>query len=190
MDYMYNVFQPQVPLDEIRILLYAQMYKIHTCNILEGKCCCTNCYKALNRATISMIYKGYMMSSDTTRKGYLHSSMFEDIGGGNYQLQSHGPIDELKDVPAGGTTLNSMHAGLMDKKQLAKAKRDYDKMNRSPPVPKQKEPSPKHKPELNVKVHGIPVMRPRKRDLKCSVCRKIYHLVKELNVHIKQSSKI
>ena len=98
-DYLYNVVQPQVPLDEIRILLYTHMYKIHTCVILEGKYWCTNCDESLNRATIYMIYKGHLRFSDATRKRSLNGSMFEDIGGGNYQLQSHGPIDEPKDVP-------------------------------------------------------------------------------------------
>ena len=36
-DYLFNVVQPQVPLDEIALLLYACMYKIHICVILEGK---------------------------------------------------------------------------------------------------------------------------------------------------------
>ena len=138
---MYNVVQPQIPLDELGILLYAWMYKIHTCIILEGKYWCTNHDEALNRATIYMIYKGHMMFSDTTRKGSLYSSMFENNCGGNCQLRSYGPLNEPKDVPGGRTTLNSMHAGLMDEEQLAKAKCD-DKMNRPPPFPK-----PKKKPQ-------------------------------------------
>ena len=36
-DYMYNVVQPGVPLDEIGILLFANLYKIHIAIILEGK---------------------------------------------------------------------------------------------------------------------------------------------------------
>ena len=183
-DYMHNVVQPQMPLDEIGLLLYARMYKIHLCVILEGKYWCTNRDDALNKATIHMIYKGHMMFDDTTRKGSLHSSMFEDIDGGKYQLRSHGPIDEQKFVAGTRTTLNSMHAGLVDKKQLAQAKHDYEKINRPTAAPKHKKTTPKA--QLNVKVHGIPVRSRHQRDLKCPVCRNIYHMVKDLNEHIKE----
>ena len=72
---MCNVVQLQVPLDQIRILLYAHMYKIHLCVILEGKYWCTNSDVALKRATIYNFYKGHMIFSDTTRRGSLHSSV-------------------------------------------------------------------------------------------------------------------
>ena len=55
-DYMYNVVQPGVLLNEIGILLYARMYKIHIAIILEGKYWTTNKDKALNCATIYLIY--------------------------------------------------------------------------------------------------------------------------------------
>ena len=44
---------------------------------------------------------------------------------------------------------------------------------------------PKGKPILRVKVHGIPVRKQRKWDLKCPMCKQVYHLVKEVNDHIK-----
>ena len=81
-EYMYNVVQPQMPLDEIGILLYERMYKIHICVILEGKHWCKNWDEALNKAKIYMIYKGHMQFNDMTRKGSLHSSMFEEVAGG------------------------------------------------------------------------------------------------------------
>ena len=49
-NYMYNVVQPGVPLDEIGILLYAHMYKMHIAVILEGKYWTTNQDEELNRA--------------------------------------------------------------------------------------------------------------------------------------------
>ena len=53
---MYNVVQPGVPLDEIRILLYAHMYKMHIAIILEGKYWTTNQDEALNHAKIYLIF--------------------------------------------------------------------------------------------------------------------------------------
>ena len=131
---------PQVPLDEIGILLYEQMYKIHVCVILEGKYWCTYQDEALSRAKIYMIYKGHMQFNDTTRKGSLHSGMLEEVAGGSYQLQTHGPIDEEKDAPLGRTTLNSMCEGLKDQKQLDKVQHEFDKMYKPAPVPKPKNP--------------------------------------------------
>ena len=107
--------------------------------------------------------------------------MFDETGGGTNQLHSHGPVNEPKEAPPGRTTQNSMQAGLMDEKQLQKAKCQFEKNEQASSYPEAKKPSPKHKPELEVQVHGIPVQRPRKRDIKCPVWKKIYHLVKELN---------
>ena len=81
-----------MPLDKIGILFYARMYKIHIAIILEGKYWTTNRDKALNKATIYLIYCGHMQFFDTTRKGSWHSSLFDELPGGTYQLQSHGPI--------------------------------------------------------------------------------------------------
>ena len=188
-DYLFNVVQPQVPLDEIALLLYAHMYKIHICVILEGKYWCTNQDKALNRATIYLIYQGHMQFSDTTRKGSLHSSMFEEVAGGTYQLRSHGPIDEPKESAGGWTTLNSMRAGLMEEKEIQKVKHEHDKINRILQEHKnsKSKPKPQKKPKLNVELHGIPVRKPRKRDFNCPVCKEIYHLMKDLNKHIKEN---
>ena len=75
---------------------------------------------ALNRVTTYLIYQGDMQFSDTMRKGPLHSSMFE-VGGGSYQLYSHGPIGEPKEPAGGWTTLNSMRAALVEEKVLEKS---------------------------------------------------------------------
>ena len=90
-DYMYNVVQPHVPLDEIGILLYARMYKIHIAVILEGKYWTTNTDETLNCTTLYLVYLGKMKFNDTTRKGSWHSSLFEELPSGNYLLRSHGP---------------------------------------------------------------------------------------------------
>ena len=107
---MYNVVQPGVPLDEIGILLYAHMYKMHIAIILEGKYWTTNQDEALNHAKIYLIYCGHMQFFDTTRKGSWHSSMFDELPGGTYQLRSHGPIEDPFQKPPSTTrtTFNSM----------------------------------------------------------------------------------
>ena len=105
-----------------------------------------------------------MQFSDTTRKGSLHSSMFEEVAGGTYQLHSHGPIDEPKESAGGRTTLNSMRAGLMEEKEIQKVKHEYDKINRILQEHKnsKSKPKPQKKPKLNVELHGIPVRNPEK----------------------------
>ena len=154
---------------------------------LEGKYWCTNRDQALNRATIYMIYRRKMVFNDTTRKGSLHSSMFQEVAGGTYQLCSHGPVDEPKDAPSTRTTLNSMSAGLMEEKDLLKTKHEYNKMHQPKPTPQPTKEKPKRgKPRLQVKVHGIPVCTPWKRDIKCPVCKQVFNLVKDVNLHVKQ----
>ena len=36
-DYMDYIVQPQVPIDEIAIVLLAHMWKVHVCILIEGK---------------------------------------------------------------------------------------------------------------------------------------------------------
>ena len=117
---------------------------------------------------------GHMQFSDTTRKGSLHSSMFEEVTGGTYQLCLHGPIDEPKESAGGRTTLNSMCAGLMEEKEIQKVKCEYDKINRILQEHKNSEgkPKPQKKPKLNVELHGIPVHKPRKRILNALCVKK------------------
>ena len=107
-DYMYNVVQPHIPLDKIGIVLYARMYKIHIAVILEDKYWTTNRDEKLNHATLYLVYLGKMQLYDTTRKGSWHSLLFEELPSGNYELRSHGPIDERTKAPVTRTTLNSM----------------------------------------------------------------------------------
>ena len=76
-----------------------------------------------------------MVFNDTTRKGLLHSSMFQEVAGGTYQLRSHGPVDEPEDTPPKRTTLNSMSAGLMEEKDLLRVKCECNKMHQTKPTP-------------------------------------------------------
>ena len=116
-----------------------------------------------------------MQFFDTTRKGSWHSSMFDELPGGTYQLHSHGPIeDPFKKAPSTTrTTFNPMRASVSGDKELECVKCQFDKMNRPNPknwdMPK---PSgePRKKPKLNVNISGIPHRRPQKWAMKCPVC--------------------
>ena len=192
-DYMYNVVQPHVPLDEIGVLLYARMYKIHVAVILERKYWTTNRDETLKRATLYLVYLGKMKFNDTTRKGSWPSSLFQELPSGNYQLRSHGPIDEPTKAPVTSrTTLNSMQAGLTSTKDLQRVKCEYDKMH----LPRHKPTQPEHVPDcqkakakrkLHVQVHRLQVRKPRNRALKCPVCGQVFHLIKEVDGHVKQA---
>ena len=114
--------------------------------------------------------------------------MFQEVAGGTYQLCLHGPIDEPKDTLPTRTTLNSMSAGLMEEKDLLRVKREYNKMHQTKPTPQPTKEKPKRgKPRLQVKVHGITVCTPQKRDIKCPVCKQVFNLVKDVNLHVKQA---
>ena len=141
------------------------MYKIHIAIILEGKYWTTNKDKALNCVTSYLIYCGHMQFFNTTRKGLWHSSMFDQLPGGMYQLCSHGPIDDpfKKPLSTGRTTLNSMGVVVTGDKELQHVKCEFDKINKPKPKnPDKPKPSgqPKQQTKLNVEIHRIPVRRP------------------------------
>ena len=89
---------------------------------------------------------------DTTRKGSWHSSMFDELPGGTYQLHSHGPIeDPFKKPPSTTRTIfNSMQAGVSGDKELECVKHEFDKINRPKPK-KLNMPKPSAKPRGQVK---------------------------------------
>ena len=76
-DYMDMIMVPQMPIDEIGIVVLAHMYKMHVCIFLEGKYFTMNCDEALNKASICLIYVEKNTFLDTTRKGSIHWSIIE-----------------------------------------------------------------------------------------------------------------
>ena len=88
MDY---IVQPQVPIDEIAIVLLSRVWKIHVCVFLEGKYWTTNKDEALNKATIYLAYLGKNVYHDTTRKGSLHWSVMQ-ASKRSYNLHKPQPI--------------------------------------------------------------------------------------------------
>ena len=190
-DYMYSIVQPQVPIDEIGIVLLARMYKMHVCIFLEGKYFTTNRDEALNKATIYLIYVGKNTFLDT-RKGSIHWSIMEQPES-SYDLCEHKksvkkPVLEKPnpEPQCHHKTLNSLQAGLTDEKAKHAARREYQKLNFNRPTKCSQGP-PIVKPkcgQLEVKHHGLLKHRKRDRKLKCPVCFSVFILIKDLNMHV------
>ena len=70
-----------------------------------------------------------MNFSDATREGSLHSHLFEELPGGQYQLRLGGPVESPKSH-TGRKTLNTVRAALIGDKELAKAKREFEKLTK------------------------------------------------------------
>ena len=71
------ICEPQAPIDEVAIVLFPCMYKIHVCIFLEGKYFTTNRDQALNKATMYLVYCGKNTFYDTAWKDSLHWSLVE-----------------------------------------------------------------------------------------------------------------
>ena len=191
MDY---IVQPQVPIDEIAMVLLARMWKIHVCIFLEGKYWTTNLDQALDKATFYLAYVGKNVYCDTTRKGSLHWSIMEaphkkyNIRKPQPKLPTDSPVEAP--LPSGHKKLNSLQAGLTDDKAKRAAQWEYHRLN--PKVPRTPKPSsapmgknkkaPKGK--LHIQHHGIPKCHPRMRKLKCPVCSEVFSQIKDLNNHV------
>ena len=74
-EYCQTIVQPQWPLDEIAIALFARMYKIHICVFVEGKLWTTNRNQAINGANIYLVYCGKLKFLDTVQKGSLNEAL-------------------------------------------------------------------------------------------------------------------
>ena len=162
-DYMDWIVEPQVPIDEIGIVLLAHEYKMHVCIFLEGKYFTSNCDEALNKVSMYLIYVGKNTFLDTARKGSIHWSIMEQPES-SYDLhkcrKSIKPVLEKPnpEPKCGHKTLNSLQAGLTDDKAKHAARRKYQKLNFNPATKSRQEPQlakPKCR-QLKVKHHGIP----------------------------------
>ena len=190
------IVQSQTPIDEVAIVLLARMWKIHVCVFLEGKYWTTNKDLALNKASIYLVYVGKNTFYDTTRKGSLHWSLVEapDITYNLRKLKTKSPEKSTTPAPVGRKTLNSLRAGLMDDTAKWAAEREYKKLNAEPRPsakiqPKKPVKKPKLQGKLKVQHHGIPKHQPRTRKLKCLVCKELFILIKELNIHVRGKHK-
>ena len=90
-EYCQNIVQPQWPLDEIAIALFARMYKIHICVFVEGKFWTTNRNQAINGANIYLVYCGKLKFLDTVRKGSLNEALLNKSPAAQYYFRSNSP---------------------------------------------------------------------------------------------------
>ena len=178
--------KPQWPLDEIALVPFEQLYKIHICVFLEGKYWTTNRDESLKEATIflSIVRTLTFMK---LQKGSLQEGILNKSPAVNCYLRSKGTEDNvpLSTKNASSSvqrrTLNSLQAGLTKQSDLNKAYKEYQKLNKENVEPscKPKEPvetphMPKPKPwkgELKFKQHGIRCRKPRLRKIFCPVRR-------------------
>ena len=93
-DYM-DMIVPQIPIDEIGIVLLACMHKIHESISLEGKYFTMNHDEAINRTIMYLVYVGKNTFLDTTRKGSIHWSVIE-VPGSRYDLRKPKPKEVVE----------------------------------------------------------------------------------------------
>ena len=198
-EYCENIVQPQCPLDEIAIVLFARMYKLHICVFVEGKFWTTNRNQAMKEADIYLVYCGKLKFLDTVRKGSLKEAVLNKNPSAQYYLRSSSP--EKEKIPhntklvqvASRKTLNSLRAGLTKPSDLKQAVREYRKLNpevskdpckQTKATPTQKKIKRKQKGALQVEHHGIKRRKPQNRKYFCPICKKIFPLRREVNLHV------
>ena len=94
---------------------------------------------------------------------------------------------------SGSKTLNSSWAGLTKLSDLKKAFKEFQKFNTEVPkdIPKQVKPQPSRKPEkptgsLDMTHHGIKKRKPGNCKFFYPICKKIFDLRREVNLHVSQ----
>ena len=126
-EYCQNIVQLQWPLDEIALVLFAHLHKIHICVILEGKYWTTKRDESLKSANIYLVYCGKLHFFDTVWKGSLSEGLLNKSPAVTYYLRLKSP--EKKKIPHVTTsepvsdrkTLNSLQAGFTKQSDLKKA---------------------------------------------------------------------
>ena len=137
-EYCGNIIKPQCPLDEIGLVLFAHLYKIHICVFVEGKFWTTDIEETIKSADICLVYCGKLRFFDTVQKGSLSESLFNKNPSVAYYLRSHSPekekIPHVTEPVSCRKTFNSLQAGLTKQSDLNKAFCEFQKLN--PDVPK------------------------------------------------------
>ena len=190
-DYLIMLEQDGTPFHEIAILAFARMYHCHIGIPMAGRYWCTNKDQDYSRCSIFLLWYGHLDFCDTKQKGLTPTpkSSPKVKEHANYHLWPCKPqLPDKKLVPAkqnepivlkGRSTLNSLKAGILDPREIEKLK---DKLkSKLVPKPLEKEPKPIAKPKnitssssegtLSFAQHGVHKRKPKKRNIKCLVCK-------------------
>ena len=131
-DYIDFIAKPGTPVDEIGLLIFARIYHLHMCIIMEDRCWTTQHKHDLDRCTVFIAYRGALLFNDTRSKCKKYSlcprnpmpTPSPDI---NVTKFSHQNPDGTH------TTWTSYKAGVISDKEINELWRKY---NRTKPVPK------------------------------------------------------
>ena len=67
-NYIYFIHKPETPVDEIGLLIFARMYHLHMCIIMEDRYWTTQWEHDLDRCTVLIAYRGALLFNDTRPK--------------------------------------------------------------------------------------------------------------------------
>ena len=67
-DYINFIDKPGTPVDEIGLLIFARMYHLHMCIIMEDRCLTMQHEHDLDRCTVFIAYRGALHFNDTKPK--------------------------------------------------------------------------------------------------------------------------
>ena len=131
-DYIDFIAKPGTPIDEICLLIFARMYHLHMCIIMEDRYWITQHEHDLDRCTVFIAYRGALLFNDTRPKCKeysLHPRNPEPTPSPNINVTKSG-----HQKPGGTcTTWTSYKAGVISGKEMNELWRKY---NRPKPVPK------------------------------------------------------
>ena len=127
-DYIDFIAKPGTPVDEVGLLIFARMYHLHMCIIMEDRCWTTQREHDLDRCTVFIAYRGALMFNDTRPKCK------------EYSLHPRKPeptptpspdINVTKDghqkLASSRTTWTSYKAGIMSDKEIDALWRKYNR---------------------------------------------------------------
>ena len=155
--------------------------------------------ETIKSADIYLVYCGKLHFFDTVQKGSLSEGHFNTSPAVTYYLRSHSPkkekIPHVTDPASSRKTLNSLQAGLTKQSDLNTAFCEFKKLNldvaKDFQNKEQVKPKPSEKPHkttgsLEVKHHVTKKRKPQNCKFFCPVCKQIFDLRREVNLHVSQ----
>ena len=93
-EYCQKIVKPGWPLDEIGLVRFAHLYKIHMCVFVEGKFWTTDREGIIKSADIYLVYCGKLHFFHIVWKGSFSEGLFNRSQAVMYYLRSHSPEKE------------------------------------------------------------------------------------------------